>query len=187
MLNGELEAKKTELENVLASALSGKLIYAINKNIERLERELKILDTVRKPSAKFNEFEQKRVALCTSACNKDERGQPKTVVTPNGLEYDIIDRPAFDANLETLKEEYKDVIEAHREALVRYGKLMEAENDDLKIYKIKYSVLEREQSELELKSRISGSQTRQIWFMIEDDIEPEAVEKPQDTELKMLK
>ena len=184
MKNGEIYGVNRVLSEVLKSARSAKLIYGMTKNLERTEREIRIFDVIRRPSGQFNEFTSKRVALCEASSRRDEKGVIKTVPGPNGTEYDIIDRPAFDKALELLRQEYAGAIDEYNAAIGRFNKHMDDESE-LKIYKVKYSVFEKEQAELEVKDRLDGVQTRQIWFMIEDDME-QAEMPVEKSELKMV-
>lgn len=184
MKNGEIYGMDAILSDVIKSAKSAKLTYGVIKNLERTERDIRRFDMIRKPSDKFNEFTARRVALCEASSHKDEHGTPKTVPGPNGLEYDIIDRPAFDKQLETLRNEYVSAIDDYNAAVARFNKYMD-EDAEMQVYKIKYSIFEQEQSELEVKDRLNGVQTRQIWFMIEDDIQADSESKAP-TALKMV-
>lgn len=184
MKNGEIYGIDMILGEILKVSKSAKLIYGVTKNLERTAREIKRLDAIRKPADKFNEFTRKRITLCEASCHKDEKGQPKTIPGPNGLEYDIIDRPAFDKDLETLRKDYTAVLDEHNAAIARFNKHMDEESE-IKVYKIKYSAFEKEQAELEVKDRLNGVQTKDIWFMIDDDVEGDSESKPV-SELKMI-
>src|SRR4051812_4483300 len=67
-----------------------KFHYALLKNIDILEKELKILQNASKPTEKFMEYEKQRIALCEQFAGKDENGQVKKRETVQGqFEYDI--------------------------------------------------------------------------------------------------
>jgi hypothetical protein len=187
MKNGELYRVKAILDETIKSAKSGKLIYGVNKNLERSEREIKHLDAIRQPPKELEAFEQKRIKLCVDAAVKDEKGQPKTKSGPGGMEYDILDRVAFDKALDALREEYKKPIDDYKLAIDQFTKTVEQENDSFKLYKIKYSVFEKEQAELPPEARLNAEQVRAIWFMLDDDIDTETNPEKQTPELTMVK
>ena len=184
MKNAELYEVKAKVNSILTACKSQKLIYAVNKNCARLESETREMDRIKAPSEKFTEFEQKRVKLCMDNSNKDARGQPKTVNGPMGPEFDIADKAAFDVLLTALKTEYAAEIKEYETKQELYARAMEEENDDLKIYRLKYSVFEKEQSELAIADRLSAAQVKALWFMLDDDMTEEMPAAPN---LKMTK
>ena len=185
MKNGEVYGIDADLNEGIKVSKSAKLIYGVTKNLERTEREIKRLEAIRKPSEGYTAFTHRRIALCEASSNKDEQGRPKTIPGPNGLEYDIADRAVFDKALDLLRNEFAAAIDEHNAVIARFNKYMD-EDSELKIYKIKYSILEKEQAELDVKDRLDGVQTRRLWFMIEDDLEqPEA--QADIPELKLVK
>ena len=169
MKNGEVYEALKILNDTIKVAKSGKLIYAVNRNMIYTEQEIQALEKIKQPSAAYQVFDRLRVKLCIDMAVKDENGRPKTVTAENGLEFDIENREAFNAALDALREEHKEAIEEYRNTLLQYNKLMD-EDSDIKTYKIKYSVFEREQAELKPENRLNGEQVRRIWFMLEDDI-----------------
>ena len=60
-----------------------KLQYAINKNSEKIESHLTSLEKLIKPTDKFIEYDQKRVAIVEKYAEKDEHGQPIIQKNPN--------------------------------------------------------------------------------------------------------
>lgn len=171
MKNGEVYEVQAILNDTIKAAKSGKLIYAVNKNMNFTEQEIQALEQIKQPSEAYQVFDRLRVKLCVDMAVKTDSGAPKTVTTEHGLEFDIENREAFKTALDALREAHKDAVEEYQNAVLQFNKLLDEESD-IKIYKIKYSVFDREQSELKPENRLNGEQVRRIWFMLDDDISP---------------
>ncbi len=102
------------LNNAIAEAMNGKSIglkvsYALDKNLQPLQKELALIEEAKNSNERFKEFQKKRIALTKKYSVKDKNGKPTYVPKSRPPEYDIADMGGFTDALEPLKEEYKDV------------------------------------------------------------------------------
>lgn len=111
--------------------LTGKVGYAVGKNLFTLENEIKVISSTFKPSDKFNEYETKRVALANKHAKKDESGEP--IVTDGMISLD--DVKAFNKDWDKLKEEYKETLDEYKKMEDDYNELLETESK-IEIHKI---------------------------------------------------
>jgi len=110
------------------TAFKGKFRYALARNCDRIETELKILSKCNTPDNEFIKFNQERVKLCNEYCAKDDKG--KAIMIPAGSgrkDYDIQDQSAFDIDLEELKEKYAKAIETEEARVEEIKEMLEIE------------------------------------------------------------
>lgn len=122
-------------------ALKGaKFTFGILKNIDILEKEIKLFSEYMKPSDAYMVYDKARVALCETHCAKDEKGEllKKEAQPGSGsFEYEIDTKsPAWLEAIEGLKTEYAETIAARDEQIAEYNKLLDAETE-LELHKIK--------------------------------------------------
>lgn len=129
----------------------GRFAYAVNKNANKLMTALR--ESQRKSDFdpdKANEYNDKRDKLQLEYCAKDEEGNP--VVDDHGNYEGLLDNEEFEAALEAINEEYKDVEETH----------IAWQKSDLKVDIHKISIDD-------LPSTINANQVQLIEFMIKEN------------------
>ncbi len=132
MKNYELFEIAQRISTVLPSLdkiKGAKFHYALLKNIDILQKELDLLQTKSKPSEKFTQYEQLRVALCEQYAAKDENGVAKKRDSGNGqTEFDIDTESAeWKSAIEKLKTDNAEVIAEREEQIKHYNDLLEVE------------------------------------------------------------
>jgi hypothetical protein len=142
MKNYDLFVLAEQLANNIdrLKALKGaKFTYGILKNIEVLEKEVKMIMETSKPSDDFLAYDKARVALCEEFA-KDENGEirkKENPATPGQFEYDIdVESKEWKDAIVKMKEDYKEVLEAREEQIKQYNELLQADFD-VELYKIK--------------------------------------------------
>ena len=115
--------------------LSGvKFAYAVSKNINLIEPEIKSFEKALEASDEFTKFEEKRMALVEKFAKKDEKGEK--LIKNN--EYEIEDLEQFNKEFEALKEENKEVYDARQKQIDEYNDLLKSEST-LELHKISIS------------------------------------------------
>ena len=105
-----------------------KLQYAINKNSEKIESHLTSLEKLIKPTDKFIEYDQKRVAIVEKYAEKDEHGQPIIQKNPNEGDTYKVDPEVVKPEVEELDKEYKEVLEERQEQMKQYLEILNDEH-----------------------------------------------------------
>lgn len=119
----------------ILKGLSGaKFAYAIARNTDKLQSEMKALDTAKEQSEAFKTYNTERENLAKKHAVKDDKGQP--VVKDN--QYVIEDNDAFNKEIKTLQKQHATAIEAYEKQLEDYNKLLETESE-VELYKIPLS------------------------------------------------
>ena len=143
MKNYDLFVLAEQLANNIdrLKALKGaKFTYGILKNIEILEKEVKMIMETSKPTDDFLAYDKTRVALCEQFCAKDEKGEMVKKENPNNpgqFEYDIdVESQEWKDAIVKMKEENKDVLEARDEQIKQYNELLQSEFE-VELYKVK--------------------------------------------------
>ena len=101
----------------LANLKGFKLGYAVARTKAKLKPEIEALDEALKPDTAFQQYEEKRMALCRKYVQKDAQGQP--VVSGNEFVFGE-NREAFDAEMAPLQEEYAQAIEDRKKQTEDY-------------------------------------------------------------------
>ena len=185
MKRNELFRLHGDLAELLRTGKGIKLSYMLVRNVKKLETESKMLEELRKPTEKFQEYENKRMALCSRHARKDDKGAAMTLPGPGGRsEFDIADRPVFDKEISELRAEYKDELAALTARELEFNKFF-AEESDIVLYTLKYSVLVVEQEQLPVADRLTAAQLLKLWPVIEDDADVSAEEAVADPAAKL--
>lgn len=116
---------------------SGKFLYAVAKNISKLESIQKTLQKVIEEKAEFKKFLEERDQVNKQFAIKDDDGQPKLKETFfNGqmqMSYviDGIDSPEspYSTKVTALKKKYKAEIEERDKQIDRYNELIKSESE----------------------------------------------------------
>lgn len=133
--NKELIKLKNSLE--AANRLSGeneignrgKFFYAVNKNLDKIESELSIIEKIVAVKPGFAEFEKDRMAKLNEAAKKDEKGNP-VIITENNLQrIDVEDMEKWEATMKELQEKHKKAIEERESQKGDYEKFLEEESE----------------------------------------------------------
>lgn len=103
---GDLKLIAQTLNKVSNEKMSGKLAFAIAKNIYLMKGELEALEAAEKAS--IGEFEAKRIELCEKYAEKDETGN---VITIDGKYQGLTENIEFIKVFSELSSEYKDKFE----------------------------------------------------------------------------
>lgn len=135
--------------------------YAVFKNKQILEKEMEILNQIKKePHPDFINFENERTLLCTQHSELDENGEIVTNFTPDGQKtFKIKDMDLFNEEYIVLAEKYKDVLDDMTESKKEYDDFLEREFES-ELTKIKME---------DLPDDISASFLEKIKFMIDTD------------------
>jgi len=157
----ELIELHAALEKV--SDLKGvKFAYGVAKNKNRLESELKALQTGLTPSDEYVEFDKKRLALCREYATKDEKGVPQTV----GRAFVGLDgNEEFQAKVTALQDEYKPALDAHQKLLDEYNAALKGDFE-IKVHTIALK---------DVPEDITGGQLSGIIVLVEDGEDDKAV------------
>jgi hypothetical protein len=110
--------------------------YAIIKNKRIIEPEIRAIEEIQKPTEKFIEFQNTRIALCEKYAKKDDKGE----AIKNGMSYDIENMDEFNKELEPIKEQYKDTIAEIDEKIKKVNEFIE-EDVTIDLYMIKSSYM----------------------------------------------
>lgn len=100
------------LERILESMKTKKgtkFQYAILKNLNSIKAETKLIEDMVKPSARLEEYENKRIGFCRTHADKDENGRP--IVVDNQFQFNDEGRKLFQEEVKKLYEEYKTDID----------------------------------------------------------------------------
>ena len=123
------ESLKANLES-LKQLQGTKFTYSVIKNIDILEKEIKVISEIIKPSEKYSEYETKRTNLCAVFGKKDADGNLVYKQTENGQEYDIdVTDEKWIKAIDELKEEYKDSIDERTKQIDNYNQFLDKESD----------------------------------------------------------
>jgi len=131
--NYELFEIAQRIGNVFATlekVKGAKFQYALIKNIDILQNEIKLIQSAAKPSESYSEYERLRVKLCEEFSAKDDQGQPKKREVGNGqTEYDIdTESEVWKTAIEDLKNQHKDVINERDEQIKNYNEMLDLES-----------------------------------------------------------
>jgi hypothetical protein len=83
-----------------------KFNYALAKNKRQIQEHLETLGEVQKADPLWVEYNNKRIALCEKYADKDKNEKP--ILDKNGNYVGLNGKPAFEKEIETIREEYKD-------------------------------------------------------------------------------
>jgi hypothetical protein len=124
MKNKDLVQLSQTLNQV--SGIKGKeFAYAVFKNKNLIEQEIKIFEQLRKdPHPDFQNYENERMIVCINYSQKDDNGNP--VIENN--QYKIEDWVGFQEDMKELADKYKDVIEDMENTRKEYEDFMEKES-----------------------------------------------------------
>ena len=112
-----------------------KFIYFVSKNKRLIEAEIESLKEAAKPSQEYIDYETKRIALAKKHAKKKD-GE---FVIEN-RNYVLENEEAFNTELDTLREAYKEKIKEQQEREKQLESVLE-EAVDIKLHKIKLSDL----------------------------------------------
>ena len=124
MKNADLFSMKNAIQSVKEKG-SNKFKLPLILNEMKIDEHLKALEELRKPSDKFQEYEQKRRELILKHAELDESGNIKLYSEAKGQGnrlYDygipniVKDEADFEEKNKALQEEYKEVIEKQKKA-----------------------------------------------------------------------
>jgi len=154
MTNNEMIQVHSALTKHLTS-YKGRLAYAVNRNINRIDSLLKEIQKTIEPSEEYKAFDSERIKLCEQYADKDETGNPKK----QGNEFVITDKSAFSVEVETLNQKYQTTIADRDERVAAFHKLLDDEAD-LEWFTIKLDSIDIED--------IPGDAMRPIMHFLED-------------------
>jgi len=154
MKNKDLITLEESLQKV--GNLTGfKFVYAVAKNLDILNREIKIIQETFKFSKDFQKYDLERVELAKKFSKKDKDG--KDVVVNNA--FVLEDEKGFRKELEILKKSNKKVIEIREKQVEDLNKLLEEESN-IKLHKIQKE---------DIPENITGSQLFNILSIINEE------------------
>lgn len=129
MKNLDLYKLKQALEG-LGSVENVSFAYAVVKNLKLLEKEIEILEEVRKPSEQFiTEFQPKVDELVKKHSKKDEDGNPEQTDTPQGqtIAVDPAKKDKFEKEFTELEKENQELVDQRMEQLNKFNDLLQEE------------------------------------------------------------
>lgn len=136
--NGELIVAYYSLDKL--DGLKGvKFLYALNKNLSKLEKEVKTLEKSVDMTDKYKEFETKKAQLNERMSQKEKNGSPKIMRHGDGRSTYVIDQGKkieHKEEMDKLLEEYKEEIENRDKEIKEYSEFLESENKDFSPYLI---------------------------------------------------
>jgi len=112
------------------------LSYAIAKNIRLIEQHFATFKDIAKPTDDYMEFENARVKLNVEYAQKDGRKQPRII--DNKYIIDPEKQEQFDVAVNTLREEFKNVIATYEQKQRDIEKMLDDECE-VDLYPIKLS------------------------------------------------
>ena len=136
--------------------------YVISKNKQVLKDEFEPIREAIKASPEYAEYDHARVALAKKFSRKDASGKSVVIKSENGESYEIEDVPAFEAELDLLKEKYKESIKKHEEKNSKRETFLK-EEVELDLSMLKLSKL------TELRLVLSVEEMDALSFFIVDD------------------
>ena len=142
--------------NKLGNLSGVKFAYAVSKNINLIEPEIKSLEKSLEASDEFKKFEEKRMALVEKFAKKNEKGEK--IVKDN--QYEIDNQKEFDEEFENLKVENKEVYDARQKQIEEYNDLLQSEST-VELHKINLS---------DVPSNITVAQMASISSLVEESI-----------------
>jgi hypothetical protein len=127
--------KSGEIKNV-------RFHYLVVKNKKLVEPERTALQAVIAPREDFLVFEKKRMDICQTMAEKDDKGAPKKRLTRVGEEFviDPLKAEDFSKEMNALIEGSKDVIEKRNQQKTEFDKLL-LEEIDIEFNKIKLEII----------------------------------------------
>lgn len=135
--NADLFRLKNAIQSVKEKG-SNKFKLPLILNEMKIDEHLKALEELRKPSDKFQEYEQKRRELILKHAELDEGGNIKLYSEENGQGkrlYDygfpniVKDEKEFKEKNKALQEEYKEVIEKQQKAAEEFENTLKTDAD----------------------------------------------------------
>ena len=134
-----------------ASNCDKRFKFAVVRNLEYFEPEMKAIQETQKPNPKFEEYQNKRMQIGEEFADKDEKGQPKKVMIEGNQVYEITEKKdEANAKVVELVKEYSDVIEEQKSAIEEFNTLME-EEVETDICKISFEYLPEDANYAALK------------------------------------
>ena len=128
--------------------------FAIVRNLEYFEPEMKAIRETQKHSPKYEEYVQKRQQLGEEYADRDEQGQPKLMMVEGQEVFQITEKKEeVNSKIVELIKEYNDVIEEKKEEMQQFGELME-EEIEVDVCKISFEYLPEDADYNALKSII---------------------------------
>jgi hypothetical protein len=128
--------------------------FAVVRNLEYFEPEIKSLREIQKNSPRFEEYVQKRRELGELYADKDESGQPKIVIVENQQVFQITEKKEeANSKIFELMKEYNDVIEEKNQSIKQLSELMN-EEIEVDVCKVSFDFLPEDANYGILKSII---------------------------------
>lgn len=120
-----------------------KYFYAVNKNLNKIENEIKIIEKLKEPTSKFKEFLQDKETRLKQHAKKDESGKEIIIneTLPNGQtvqRYDVEDMGKWDKEMDDLRETYSEAIKEQEDIQDKLNELL-LEEVEIELYMIPLS------------------------------------------------
>lgn len=129
----QLKRKELVELNVVLSQLKNekcdkRFKFAVCRNLENLEPEMKAIQETQKDNPKYVEFLEKRQQIGQECADRNENGEP-ILQTIHGQQIFIIKERKDEANekINKLNEEYSEVIKEKEEEMKQFRELLEEE------------------------------------------------------------
>jgi len=107
-----------------------KFAYCIIKNIEALNSEAKIIQSIHTISDKYKEYDSKRIEICEKYADRDDNGEIiKNYITEKSFEYKLdLSNQEFINEMESLAREYNDTLVESNEKTLEYNRFLMSES-----------------------------------------------------------
>jgi len=150
-----------------------KFTYAIARTKSYIKDEVEAVQEATTMPESFQEYDKKRVDLCSKMADKDDDGNP--IMNPSGNTFQIIKKAdEFAEALEELREECKEALDDHKKWVEDLETLLNDEVD-VKIHKVGIDFL---------PETLTANQLEVIMAMVDDGEEEE--EKPKKKKKKAV-
>ncbi len=124
MKNRDLLNLYNALKTIEGRQFTVKFSYFVAKNNIALKSDLEILDTVKKPTPEFIEYDTKRAKLAYDYADKSVNGKPR-IENNNFIIVERVDE--FKIELDKIKEEYKNVIAEQEQKVKDFESILDNE------------------------------------------------------------
>lgn len=157
MTNKEVVTTYMALTSGVFKEVQGtKLNYALVRNLDRLEDEVKAIEAGRKPSEEYLKYDAEKRSIQIKYAIKNEDGEPQ--IFNYKYHFTTENSNKAKAEIEKLNSKYKTTIEAFAKAEKEFQEFLEEENKDFKPYIIKQEWL---------PDNLTGEQMSAIYNLLE--------------------
>lgn len=145
------------MEKLAQDKCSVKFHYTVLKNKKLIEPEVESLREANSAPENYQEFEKKRMEVCSQYCEKDENGAPE--VKDNNFVILPEVRSEFDGKLNDLKESYKEMFDGMEASQKEFQELLSGDVE-IDFVRIPMSIIPAE---------LTGQEVNVLFDLIDED------------------